>query len=132
VEIERKYDAAADFTVPELTVLPGVASVSAPETHHLHATYFDTEDLRLAAHGITLRRRRGGTDAGWHLKIPAGPDSKNELRAPLGRAQVVPARLAGLVAARSCGRWPRWRPSAPCCGCWTTPAACWPRWPTTP
>jgi CHAD domain-containing protein len=103
VEIERKYDAAADFTVPELTVLPGVASVSAPETHHLHATYFDTEDLRLAAHGITLRRRRGGTDAGWHLKIPAGPDSKNELRAPLGRAQVVPARLAGLVAAYARG-----------------------------
>ncbi|XVQ10678.1 CHAD domain-containing protein [Spirillospora sp. CA-255316] len=103
VEIERKYDAAADFTVPELTVLPGVASVSAPETHHLHATYFDTDDLRLAAHGITLRRRRGGTDAGWHLKIPAGPDSKNELRAPLGRAQAVPARLAGLVAAYARG-----------------------------
>ncbi|MFC5754571.1 CHAD domain-containing protein [Actinomadura rugatobispora] len=103
VEIERKYDAAADFAVPELTVLPGVASVSAPETHHLHATYFDTADLRLAARGITLRRRRGGTDAGWHLKIPAGPDSKNELRAPLGRAHVVPARLAGLVAAYARG-----------------------------
>ncbi|MFB4318173.1 CHAD domain-containing protein [Actinomadura sp. 21ATH] len=99
VEIERKYDAAADFTVPELTVLPGVADVSAPEVHRLHATYFDTADLRLAAHGITLRRRRGGTDAGWHLKIPAGPDSKSELRAPLGRAQAVPGRLAALVAA---------------------------------
>ena len=99
VEIERKYDAAADYALPELTDLPGVASVTAPETHRLHATYFDTGDLRLAARGITLRRRRGGPDAGWHLKIPAGPDSKSELRAPLGRAQVVPARLAGLVAA---------------------------------
>ncbi|MFF5262177.1 CHAD domain-containing protein [Actinomadura viridis] len=103
VEIERKYDAAADFVVPELTALPGVAAVDAPEIHHLHATYFDTEDLRLAAHGITLRRRRGGSDAGWHLKIPAGPDSKNELRAPLGRARVVPARLASLVAAYTRG-----------------------------
>ncbi|GAA2397794.1 CYTH and CHAD domain-containing protein [Actinomadura vinacea] len=103
VEIERKYDAAADFAVPELSALPGVAEVGPPETHRLHATYFDTDDLRLAAHGITLRRRRGGPDAGWHLKIPAGPDSKNELHAPLGRAQVVPARLAGLVAAYARG-----------------------------
>ncbi|WP_395104723.1 CHAD domain-containing protein [Actinomadura sp. SCN-SB] len=104
VEIERKYDASADFTVPELTGLPGVAAVGDPETHRLHATYFDTEDLRLAAYGITLRRRRGGPDAGWHLKMPAGPDSKDELRAPLGRAQAVPARLATLVAAYTRGR----------------------------
>ncbi|MFI0357154.1 CHAD domain-containing protein [Actinomadura sp. 9N407] len=103
VEIERKYDAAADFTVPELSALPGVAGVGVPEIHRLHATYFDTADLRLAAHGITLRRRRGGSDAGWHLKIPAGPDSKNELHAPLGRAQVVPGRLAALVAAYTRG-----------------------------
>ena len=33
----------------------------------------------LAARGITLRRRTGGSDAGWHLKLPAGPDSRTEL-----------------------------------------------------
>jgi inorganic triphosphatase YgiF len=55
VEIERKYDAAADFTVPELIALPGVAGLGEQESHRLHATYFDTADLRLAAHGITLR-----------------------------------------------------------------------------
>jgi CHAD domain-containing protein len=99
LEIERKYDADADFAVPELAGLPGVAEAASPEVHRLSATYFDTEDQRLAAHGITLRRRRGGEDAGWHLKMPAGPDSKKEMRAPLGRAQVVPAKLAGLVAA---------------------------------
>ncbi|MFG1997833.1 CHAD domain-containing protein [Spirillospora sp. NPDC048911] len=103
LEVERKYDAEPDFAVPDLTGLPGVTGIGAPETHHLIATYFDTDDLRLAAHGITLRRRRGGEDAGWHLKIPAGPDSKNELRAPLGRAQIVPARLASLVAAYTRG-----------------------------
>lgn len=103
VEIERKYDAPADFTVPELNGLPGVAATAEPETHQLHATYHDTEDLRLAAYGITLRRRRGGTDAGWHLKMPSGPDSKDELRAPLGKAQAVPARLASLVAAYTRG-----------------------------
>ncbi|GAA2620749.1 CYTH and CHAD domain-containing protein [Actinomadura fulvescens] len=104
LEVERKYDAGPDFVVPDLTGLPGVAGIGDPETHHLVATYFDTDDLRLASHGITLRRRRGGEDAGWHLKIPAGPDSKNELRAPLGRAQVVPARLASLVAAYTRGK----------------------------
>ncbi|MBO2449088.1 CYTH and CHAD domain-containing protein [Actinomadura barringtoniae] len=99
LEIERKYDADADFAVPEMDGLPGVAETEPPKVHRLSATYFDTEDQRLASYGITLRRRRGGEDAGWHLKIPAGPDSRNELRAPLGRAQVVPAKLAGLVAA---------------------------------
>jgi CHAD domain-containing protein len=103
LEIEQKYDAAADFVLPELDGLPGVASVGEPQVHELHATYFDTADLRLAANKITLRRRRGGTDAGWHLKMPAGPDSKQELRAPLGRPLVVPARLAGLVAVHTRG-----------------------------
>ncbi|MGP4026407.1 CYTH and CHAD domain-containing protein [Actinomadura sp. 3N407] len=103
LEIEQKYDAAADFVLPELDGLPGVVSAGEPEVHELHASYFDTADLRLAANGITLRRRRGGPDAGWHLKMPAGPDSRQELRAPLGRPLVVPARLAGLVAAYTRG-----------------------------
>ena len=103
LEIEQKYDAAADFVLPELDGLPGVASAGEPEVHELHASYFDTADLRLAAHGITLRRRRGGTDAGWHLKMPAGAEGKHELRAPLGRPLVVPAKLSGLVAAYTRG-----------------------------
>jgi CHAD domain-containing protein len=110
VEIERKYDADHDFGLPDLTGLPGSSGVSEPETHLLVANYFDTEDLRLAARGITLRRRRGGDDAGWHLKIPVGPDTKNELRAPLGKAQTVPARLAALVTAYTRGE--RLRPVA--------------------
>ncbi|TNY38167.1 CYTH and CHAD domain-containing protein [Thermomonospora catenispora] len=103
LEVERKYDADDDFTMPDLSGLPGVASVSEPRTHVLMATYFDTDDHRLAARGITLRRRRGGEDAGWHLKIPVGPDSKRELRASLGRPTIVPARLASLVAAQTRG-----------------------------
>jgi CHAD domain-containing protein len=104
LEIERKYDADSHFIVPDLSDLPGCARVSAPETHHLVAKYFDTDDFRLAARSITLRRREGGEDAGWHLKIPAGPDAKNELRAPLGEAQTVPAQLTELIAACLRGR----------------------------
>src|SRR5215831_2297917 len=99
VETERKYDAEAGFALPDLAELDGVAEVTGPQTYRLRAIYFDTTDFRLAAAKITLRRRTGGTDAGWHLKLPAGADSRREVHAPLGRgASRVPARLADLVA----------------------------------
>ena len=99
IETERKYDAAAGFALPDLAGLAGVAAVAGPQTYRLRAIYFDTADFRLAAAKITLRRRTGGTDAGWHLKLPAGVDSRREVHAPLGRgAGRVPPRLAGLVA----------------------------------
>jgi inorganic triphosphatase YgiF len=105
IETERKYDAEAGFTLPDLAGLDGVAAVTGPQTYRLRAIYFDTTDFRLAAAKITLRRRTGGTDAGWHLKLPAGVDSRREVHAPLGRgASSVPARLAELVAGRSGGQ----------------------------
>jgi hypothetical protein len=42
---------------------------------------------------MTIRRRSGGTDAGWHLKLPAGPDSRREVHAPLGEEDTVPEPL---------------------------------------
>jgi len=98
IETERKYEAAADFALPDMAGLDGVAAVTGPQTYRLRAVYFDTPDHRLAAARITLRRRTGGTDAGWHLKLPVGTDSRREVHAPLGRrAYTVPATLAGLV-----------------------------------
>jgi len=98
IETERKYDAEAGFALPDLAGLDQVAAVTGPQTYRLRAIYFDTTDFRLAAAKITLRRRTGGTDAGWHLKLPAGADSRREVHAPLGRgASSVPARLAELV-----------------------------------
>jgi CYTH domain len=105
IETERKFDAAAGFALPDLAGLDGVTVVTGPQTYRLRAVYFDTADFRLAAARITLRRRTGGTDAGWHLKLPAGADSRREVHAPLGRgASSVPARLAELVAGRSGGQ----------------------------
>jgi inorganic triphosphatase YgiF len=98
LEIEQKFEVGDDFKRPDFGVLPGYAA-AAPLLHHLSATYFDTADTRLAANKITLRRRTGGTDAGWHLKLPAGPHSRRELREPLDAARdVVPERLAAQVA----------------------------------
>jgi inorganic triphosphatase YgiF len=103
LEIEQKFEVDDNFRRPDFGVLPGYA-VAAPVTHHLSATYFDTPDTRLAVNNITLRRRTGGTDAGWHLKIPAGVGARRELQVPLPDdpddpdRDSVPERLAAQVA----------------------------------
>jgi uncharacterized protein YjbK len=66
--------------------------VAEPDQHQLEAVYYDTADLALAAGRITLRRRTGGDDAGWHLKFPAGSGELQEVRLPLGRATRNPRR----------------------------------------
>ncbi len=105
IELERKYDADPGLAIPDLRDVRGFASVGAPETHTLRALYFDTEDLRLAARGISLRRRVGGSDEGWHLKLPVAKETKEEVHAPLDASErTVPAELAELVAAHVRGR----------------------------
>jgi hypothetical protein len=109
LEIERKYAVGSGFVLPDLSAVPGVAAVTGPRTYHLTAIYSDTPGLDLAAAHITLRRRSGGTDDGWHLKLPAGAGARREVHAPLGPgAEPVPARLAGLVA-----EWTRGQPLRP-------------------
>lgn len=85
-ETERKYEAPPGTSLPDLDDLPGVAAGSGPEEQRLEARYYDTEDLRLIRSGITLRRRQGGSDPGWHLKLPEGGDSRREIQLPLARA----------------------------------------------
>ncbi|MGO4418990.1 CYTH domain-containing protein, partial [Streptomyces sp. MCAF7] len=97
-EIERKYEAPDDGRLPDVNGVAGVAGVVDKGVATLDATYYDTVDQRLAADGITLRRRTGGGDAGWHLKLPAGPDARDEIRTPL--SETLPAELAALVRSR--------------------------------
>ena len=97
-ETEAKYDAPAGQALPDLDALPQVAGTSGPDEEELEAEYYDTGDLRLIRAGITLRRRRGGHDQGWHLKLPAGADTRREIQLPIGRGGGrVPAELAHLV-----------------------------------
>ncbi len=102
LETEQKYDADADFVLPEL----GGRRIAAPKRIYLSATYFDTDDLDLIKHKITLRRRVGGDDEGWHLKLPVRKDTRQELHAPLheGDTGIVPARLAAQVEGITAGR----------------------------
>jgi CHAD domain-containing protein len=104
LETERKYEAPPGARLPDLGDLPEVAAVAGPDEQQLQAKYFDTDDLRLIRRGITLRRRQGGSDPGWHLKLPVGGDSRREIQLPLGRAtRQVPAELAALVRAAARG-----------------------------
>src|SRR3954452_14294462 len=98
-ENERKYDVPDSFDLPSLAGTAGISSAGDAETHELDATYFDTDDLRLRRHRRPLRRRTGGTDAGWHLKTPGSGTSRTEHRLPLNgsSADEVPGELAGLV-----------------------------------
>ena len=96
LEVERKFDVDESFALPDLAAVPGlaagVASAAAPVEHVLEAAYHDTADLRLARARVTLRRRTGGTDAGWHVKLPAAGGARRELHSPVGRAARTPPK----------------------------------------
>ena len=97
-EIERKYSVEPDTAPPAFSEVHGVAEVLPAAEVDLEAVYFDTPTLDLLRHGITLRRRTGGDDEGWHLKEPADDDTRTETRLPLGRAvRTVPRQLRELV-----------------------------------
>ena len=77
-EIERKYEATRTTKMPSWSSLFDAEPVA--EEQELLATYLDTADLRLAGARITLRYRSGDDVTGWHLKLPAGKDTRDEIQ----------------------------------------------------
>src|SRR5208337_1011316 len=103
-EIGRKYDASPSGTaaldaVHSMIGVAGVAAVTQQDPEILDAVYYDTGDLRLIRAGVTLRRRTGGDDAGWHLKLPAGAGTRDEIRIPLAAPASNPAGKPAASAA---------------------------------
>jgi CHAD domain-containing protein len=101
-EREVKLAASAEFQLPLLTDEDGGVFAGIPDTVVLDATYFDTDDLRLARAGATLRHR---SDEGWLVKLPApgggnGLLSRDEHRIP-GAPFAPPAAALDLVRALS-------------------------------
>ncbi len=111
LEIETKLELDPEAPLPSLArrkrlAAVGIAGVADPVTHHLDAVYYDTERLDLLRSKITLRRRTGGPDAGWHLKLPAVQGARTEVGLPLsaGDGHEVPAEIAELVVGAARGR----------------------------
>lgn len=103
-ETERKYEVTDAMVLPDPAELLGQASGRCAEEQSLEAVYFDTVDLRLAQAGVTLRCREGGSDPGWHLKLPVGRDSRDEVRMPADRSRRhPPAPLVALTRVHSRG-----------------------------
>ena len=119
-EVESKYEADASFDVPSLVELFGAArgrggspaddgipwAEGEATEQHLVATYYDTAERDLLAAGLTLRRRTGGDDAGWHLKVPVAKGSRTEVRIALAEREdeSVPEELVAMTFARTGGR----------------------------
>jgi len=86
-EIERKFAVDEAAVLPELNGVGGgvgsaVVSVRTEEPVQLEAVYYDTAEVALARNRIALRRREGGHDGGWHVKLPA-EEGRMELQWPL-------------------------------------------------
>lgn len=102
LEVERKFDVVESTVSPSFEGIAAVAHVEKSPAQTLDATYFDTPIHDLARNKITLRRRTGGSDAGWHLKLPSGPDARTEVRLPLDASDAsdtVPNELTDVVLA---------------------------------
>lgn len=96
-EVERKYDVSESTVSPSFEGLAGIARIAVVEPQQLEAVYHDTPARDLSRSRIILRRRTGGDDAGWHLKLPADGDTRIEIQAPL--SDTVPDELRDVVLA---------------------------------
>lgn len=115
LEIETKLEIGDTAALPSFErrralQAVGIAGAADPIVFELDAVYFDTEDLDLLLSKLTLRRRTGGEDAGWHLKLPAAAGARTEVGVALEGADIdpltatVPAALADLVYGAARGR----------------------------
>jgi CHAD domain-containing protein len=99
-EQESKFEVDADWVMPPVADLVPDGGSLDQEVRKLDNSYFDTPGAGLRLFGITLRRRVGGSETGWQLKVPSGT-ARTELQSG-SRAKKMPPGLAkgveGLLA----------------------------------
>src|SRR5918994_4088068 len=102
-EVELKLAVHGSFVMPDLISDDlGIAATEELPRLETRTTYYDTDDLRLARYGITLRHRTGEEGGPrWTLKLPVpGEDltahDEVSFRAPAAR---VPDEAKNLVTA---------------------------------
>jgi len=94
-EREDKYAVPDHFVLPDLGDLAAEGGRLETAQFTLTSQYHDTPGGDLWSAGVTLRRRSGGTDDGWHLKLPAGA-ARTELGSA-ARSAAVPSDLVDAV-----------------------------------
>jgi CHAD domain-containing protein len=97
-ERELKLAATPDFRMPSVYGLVGPTIRQAPPERN-ETTYYDTEDLRLARWGASLRHRPG---EGWTVKLPAERDAPYLVRPEIvfeGSGEIPPEDAVDLVRA---------------------------------
>jgi CHAD domain-containing protein len=94
-EVETKFDVPPDYVVPDLGRFADPDDRLEIDEVKLASTYHDTPDLQLLRFRLTLRRRLGDADTGWHLKVP-GAGERTELHWPPD-GEELPAEAAGLL-----------------------------------
>jgi len=103
-ERELKLALPGRFAVPELSLDGRSVAQDALAGLTLRATYYDTADLRLARHGVSLRFRTGEAGGStWTVKLPTGAAvgatlERNELHFG-GPAKEPPSEARSLVTA---------------------------------
>ncbi len=98
-EREIKLGAAAAFCMPTLDGLVDGLTATPSEAERLCTTYFDTDDLRLARWGMSLRHRAG---QGWTVKLATEEEGPVLARPEItfaGNGDVPPGEVVDLVRA---------------------------------
>jgi inorganic triphosphatase YgiF len=103
LETEVKVEVEPTAHLADLEALPRVTEVRGRPPVLLESTYYDSPGLRLARARIRLRRRTGGDDASWTLKLP-GEKSAERFEVTAGDAEspdeVPPGLRQTLMAQR--------------------------------
>lgn len=104
LEVEIKYAVNDAAMLPDLTDTIGQGASQSTTRYELSAVYYDTADVRLSRSKVTLRRRTGGHDDGWHLKLPDIGRGRVEHHTDLdATGDAVPGALRSLVTALTRG-----------------------------
>src|SRR4051812_5902697 len=101
LEVELKLAVDGPFAPALTPERIDVSSVEELGPLDLHATYWDTADLRLARNRVTLRHRTGEGAPRWTLKLPALPrdiTARHELDFE-GPGRAIPEAALDLVTA---------------------------------
>ncbi|WP_066515700.1 CYTH domain-containing protein [Curtobacterium ammoniigenes] len=105
LEIERTYDLPEGVAPPSLDGVATIVGSERLDPFELDATYWDTANYDLVAARVTVRRRTGGPDAGWHIKRAASDTHREEQHFPLtDDPDSVPAALLDALFIERRGR----------------------------